>query len=139
MSGPFGTNPPRRRPLINITPLIDVMFLLLIFFMVSSTFRSEFGIDVALPTAQTAAAQERDPYEIVVREDGTIFAGQERVDLETLRARVDALLAEDAEATLVIRADREAQFQGFISVLDLVREAGGKRVLVPATPGDAGP
>ena len=59
MSGPFGTNPPRRRPLINITPLIDVMFLLLIFFMVSSTFRSEFGIDVALPTAQTAAAQER--------------------------------------------------------------------------------
>ena len=73
MDGAFGARKSRKKPAINITPLIDVMFLLIIFFMVSSTFREQLGIDISLPLAETATEQERSPYEIAVRADGTLY------------------------------------------------------------------
>ena len=76
MHGPFGSWRRKRRPNINITPLIDVMFLLLIFFMVSSTFRERLGIDIALPEAQSAREQELEPHEITVGPEGELFFGE---------------------------------------------------------------
>ena len=66
MSGTFNRPKHPRRPSINITSLIDVMFLLLIFFMVSSTFREDTGVDIRLPEAETASQQPMGAHEIVV-------------------------------------------------------------------------
>ena len=75
MDSPFGIRRHRRKPSINITSLIDVMFLLLIFLMVSTTFRHQLGIDVDLPEAGTASAQEMRPHEIVVTRNGEYYFG----------------------------------------------------------------
>ncbi|MCC6144613.1 MAG: biopolymer transporter ExbD [Candidatus Hydrogenedentes bacterium] len=131
MQGPFGTRARTRKPSINITSLIDVMFLLLIFFMVSSTFRTQSGIDVSLPESQTAASLERSEHEIVVGRDGTLHFGTEAVSPQELREQIRALFAEDPEAVLVLTADKGADFQAFIDALDIARDEGGTRVVMP--------
>lgn len=131
MSGAFNARRSRRRPIINITSLIDVMFLLLIFFMVSSTFREQYGIDVDLPEAATASQQEAEPYEIVVTSQGEYFFGQQRVDANGLREAVKTLLAEQQDARLVLRADEEADFGQVVRAIDIAREVGGRQLIIP--------
>ena len=84
MDGAFNTRRRKRRPAITITPLIDVVFLLLIFFMVSTTFGEPAAIDITLPAAETGADQERPPYEIAV----TAHSGPVRSTPARPRARV---------------------------------------------------
>jgi len=80
---------------INITPLIDVIFLLLIFFMVSSTFREHFGMEITLPEARTATEREAETQEITVSAEGDYFFGEQRVDEAGLRKAVAELLQAD--------------------------------------------
>lgn len=137
MQGPFGARARGRRPAINITSLIDVMFLLLIFFMVSSTFRAQLGIDVELPAARTAAQHERSEYEITVKHDGSYYFGADQVDPESLRERIRALMAEEPEALLVLQSDRGAAVEDFIRAMDIARDEGGTRLVLPTRPIDA--
>lgn len=135
MDRPFGGNRRRRKLAINITPLIDVVFLLLIFFMVSSTFRQAPGIAVALPQAQSAEPLVEDrPREIVVRADGTMFYGESAVDRDGLKAVLMELMAGEPAATLVLRADAEAPFQAGLVVMDVAREVGFDRLEIPTRP-----
>ena len=124
----------RRRPHINITPLIDVMFLLLIFFMVSSTFREHFGIDVTLPSAVTATEQDVSSHEITVTEAGDFFFGQQRVDEHGLRAAIVALLEDQPAAQLVLRADENADFGRVLRAIDIARDVGGSQLVIPTAP-----
>lgn len=142
MNQAFGR--PRRpsRPSINLASLIDVMFLLLIFFMVSSVFRNSAGIDITLPTATTSAEQEETPHEIFIEGDGSITFGEERgVALDALEGRMRALLEADPEARMALSGDEEADFKDFIAVVDTARRVGGKQLIIrtqmpePATPG----
>ena len=139
MSAPFNARRHRRRPSINITSLIDVMFLLLIFFMVSSTFREHFGIDVTLPEAQTAERADVTTHEITVSQEGQFYFGQRLVDEEGLRRAITDLLADDPEASLVLRADDKADFGRVIRAIDIAREVGGTRLVIPPryTPDDS--
>lgn len=130
MEGPFGIRR-RNRPAINITPLIDVMFLLLIFFMVSSTFREYLGIDIALPRAATATEHAKTPWEISVKADGTVYFAGRPATRRELRAELAALLEDDPEASLVLRADEGTPFQDVITVIDIVRDVGGARLIIP--------
>ncbi len=134
MEGAFGAKKNSRRPIINITPLIDVMFLLLIFFMVSSTFREHLGIDVTLPEATTAAEQENASHDITVQEDGSFHLGQQRVSAEELRQSLRDLLEDSPGATLVLRADEAAEFQDVITAIDIAREVGGSKLVIPTRP-----
>lgn len=131
MHGPFGSWRRKRRPNINITPLIDVMFLLLIFFMVSSTFRERLGIDIALPEAQSAREQELEPHEITVGPEGELFFGKRRVNQTELRSSLVELLAREPDAKLVLRADKQAAFQHVVSAMDIAREVGGRQLIIP--------
>jgi biopolymer transport protein ExbD len=131
MLGPFGTRARTRKPAINITSLIDVMFLLLIFFMVSSTFRAQTGIDVSLPKSLAASDLERSEHEIVVEKDGSLSFGDKPVTHEELRQQVRNLFAETPDAVLVLTADEGASFQDFIDALDIARAEGGRRVVIP--------
>ncbi|MBN2307392.1 MAG: biopolymer transporter ExbD [Candidatus Hydrogenedentes bacterium] len=131
MTAPFNARRHRRRPSINVTSLIDVMFLLLIFFMVSSTFREQFGVDVDLPAAETAARTETTTREIVVSADGTMYFGHEPVDEAGLRLAITALLKEDPEGSLVLKADEKADFGVVIRAIDIARDVGGTRLIIP--------
>jgi biopolymer transport protein ExbD len=131
MSAPFNARRHRRRPSINITSLIDVMFLLLIFFMVSSTFREHFGVDVTLPEAKTAERMDVSTHEITVSEDGQFYFGQQLVDDEGLRRGIVRLLTEDPKASLVLRADDKADFGRVIRAIDIAREVGGTQLVIP--------
>lgn len=136
MSGAFNAPRLKRRPSINITPLIDVMFLLLIFFMVSSTFREQVGIEITLPGAETATAQEVEAYEIIVDRDGQIYFGDEPVDDAGLRSALARVLKEEPAARLVLRADREADFGRALRAMDIARDVGGERLIIPTAPID---
>ena len=134
MSGPFNSPIQRRRPVINIASLIDVMFLLLIFFMVSATFRDQPGMDLTLPGAETAEGGEAPSYTVTVDREGRIFVGEDAVDEEGLRESISALLAEDPEAQFTLRADETADFGRVIRVVDIARSVGGRRVIIPTRP-----
>lgn len=131
MTQPFGARRHRRRPHINLTSLIDVMFLLLIFFMVSSTFRNGFGIEVDLPKAETSAETKSTPEEVVVDERGNYFFDGKPVDEDGLRQAIVALLQERPDATLVLRADEAADFGRAVRAIDIVRSVGGSKLIIP--------
>ena len=131
MQGPFGIWRRRRRPNINITPLIDVMFLLLIFFMVSSTFRERLGIDITLPESETATEQETGRHEISVGRDGRLFFDGARVTRVELRGGLVELLAREPAAEIVLRADKDAAFQHVVAAMDIARDVGGAKLVIP--------
>jgi biopolymer transport protein ExbD len=131
MSGCFNARRHRRRPSINITSLIDVMFLLLIFFMVSSTFRHHFGIDITLPEAETASDKEAGSHEITVNAKGEYYFGQEQVDEEGLRRLITETLRDDPDTTLILRADDAANFGNVLRAIDIARATGGSRLIIP--------
>ncbi len=136
MDGTFGRKTRRRGPIINITPLIDVMFLLLIFFMVSSTFRHNLGIDVSLPEADTATEQEMPPYEIIVRDTGEYLIGGDRnpVSLRQVREFLTQVMSREPEAAVVLQADPTADFNLVLDVIDTARKVGSKQLVIPTKP-----
>ena len=140
MSGAFNSPVHKRRPSINVTPLIDVMFLLLIFFMVSSTFKSEYAIDVTLPEAATATAEETDTHEITISESGDFYLDGVIRGVEELRADLVRLKREEPLSNLVVRTDEAARAGRLIDILDLFRELKIKRMVIPTvlreSPGD---
>jgi biopolymer transport protein ExbD len=111
--------------------LIDVMFLLLIFFMVSSTFREHLGIDITLPHAESAVEQEVETHEITVTAKGEFFFGEQLVDEAGLELSIVTLLREEPQAILVLRADEGADFGRVVRAIDITRNAGGAKLVIP--------
>ena len=136
MDGAFGLSRRKRRLLINIAPLIDVMFLLLIFFMVSSTFRETMGIDVALPDSSSAEEQAPADLRIYLDAEGQLMLEDAPApqSVEAVTARVTAFLEEHPEGWVLLNADAAAQAQRVVDVFDAVREAGGEGVILSTEP-----
>lgn len=134
MDGAFGAPRPRRRAIVNITPLIDVMFLLLIFFMVSATFREHLGIQVDLPQATTATGQEITPREIVVDAEGQYFFEGQHLDASGLEAAIAAALEEAPDDPIILSADENSRFNAYITAFDIVRRVGGGKLVVLTQP-----
>ena len=119
----------RKRVLINITPLIDVLFLLLIFFIVSSTFLEQPSITVELPSAQTASPHRIDQYVIVVGREGDIFLNDEQLTEAGLLDRLRAIYETNKNANMVLKADKIAPYGTIIAVIDAIRQCGLKKVV----------
>jgi biopolymer transport protein ExbD len=117
---------------INMGPLIDMVFLLLIFFVVTTSFVKEAGIDVQKSTAQTAEKKERGNVMIGVSADGEVYMEGKKVDVRSIRPLVERALAEDPEAGVVIVADKESDTGDVIQVMDQCRIAGAKDVSIAA-------
>ena len=109
---------------VNLTPLIDMVFILLIFFLVTASFTKESGIDVDRPTAQTAVREEQGSMIIGVSEDGEIWIDSQKIDMRAVRAHVEHLHAQNPEGTVIILADQNARTGTTVEVLDQVRLAG---------------
>jgi biopolymer transport protein ExbD len=117
---------------INLTPLIDMVFILLIFFMVTSSFVKETGVEVDRPSAATATMKQQAAILIGVTDNGEVWIDKRRVDVRAVRANVERLHAENPEGAVVIMADREAPTGVVIRVLDQSRLAGVESVSIAA-------
>lgn len=131
MTGPFNAPRRRTRPIINITSLIDVMFLLLIFFMVSSTFRDQIGLDLSLAYAQTATEQDVASHTVTIAADGTLQFQETSYDIPGLVEALQAALEEDPQSVLVVRADRQAPIGKLVEVIDVARTLEYKKMALP--------
>jgi biopolymer transport protein ExbD len=118
---------------INISPLIDLVFLLLIFFMVTTSFVKETGIDVRRPSASTATLSENGNILVAVSDKGTVHFDGKKIDLRSLRSHITRALAENPEGSVVIVADKVSYTGIVIRVMDQCRLAGAKRVSIAAS------
>jgi len=135
MTNAFNRPAKRRTPAINLTSLIDVMFLLVIFLTVSTTFRDQLGIDVSLPQAESAELTPMlEEAAIVVTAEGEYYFAGRPVDETSLRAALEGWAAREDAPSLVLRADDGASFGSVIRVLDIAREVGGTELVIPTRP-----
>ena len=119
---------------LNITPMIDMVFILLIFFAVNASFVKEAGVEIERPNARTAETQAKANIMIAVTENGEVWVDRQWVDPRSVRGHVERLHAENPEGAVVILADDDSQTGLVIEVLDQARLAGVEQVAVAATP-----
>ncbi|MCX4193083.1 ExbD/TolR family protein [Methylophaga sp. OBS1] len=117
---------------INMTPLIDMVFILLIFFIVTTSFVKETGVDVNRPTAKTAVKKERANILISIRANDEIWMDKRQIDRRAVRANVERMHAENPEGSVIILADEEAKTGLLIEVMDQARLAGVSNVSIAA-------
>lgn len=124
-----------RKVQIDITPLVDVVFLLLIFLMVSSTFVEQPGIKLALPSAKTAKSERVEDLVIMITKNGKIFLNQKLLDRKDLAEELKKEVAKSSQKTVILKADREVSHGDVVTVMDLARRSGIKRLVVGTRPG----
>lgn len=117
---------------INMTPLIDMVFILLIFFIVTTSFVKETGVDVNRPTAKTAVKKERANILISIRANDEIWMDKRQIDRRAVRANVERMHAENPEGSVIILADEAAKTGLLIEVMDQARLAGVANVSIAA-------
>lgn len=117
---------------LNIAPLIDMVFILLIFFLVTTSFLKETGVDISRPTAATAVTKTKTTILIGVTKDGTVHIDRRQVDVRAVRANVERALAENPEGNVVIVADKESLTGLVIKVMDACKLAGAPNVSIAA-------
>jgi biopolymer transport protein ExbD len=117
---------------LNIAPLIDMVFILLIFFLVTTSFVKETGIDVNRPTASTAVSESKATILIGINADNRIFIDHREVDVRAVRANVERALAENPEGAVVVVADQASSTGTAIQVMDGCRMAGAQNVSLAA-------
>lgn len=113
---------------IDISPLIDVVFLLLIFFIVTTVFVKETGVEVSKPRAATSEDLERQAILIAVTAESRVWQGGREIGQDGVRAVVAALLEETPETPVIIRADSATPTQATVNVIDSAKLAGATSV-----------
>jgi biopolymer transport protein ExbD len=117
---------------VNLTPMLDVVFIMLIFFIVTASFVKEAGIDVTRPPAATAERKERGNILIAITQDNKIWIDRRPVDPRALRANIERLHAENPQGSVVIQADTKSEKGLLVKVMDAARLAGVKSVALAA-------
>ncbi len=128
----FNQTPAEEEPAIDITPMLDVVFIMLIFFIVTATFVKESGIDVNRPDAATATKQEKANILIAISANNTIWLDRRQIDIRSVRPNIERLHAENPQGTVVIQADKESKTDTLIQVMDAARQAGVYNVAIAA-------
>lgn len=131
----------KRKPLendddvdLNITPMLDIVFIILIFFVVSTSFVKESGVEVSRPGAHTSERKERGNIMVAITADNAIWVDKREVDIRAVRANIERLRAENPEGAVVIQADRNSRSGLLVQVIDQARMAGVSDVSVAADP-----
>jgi biopolymer transport protein ExbD len=111
---------------VDLTPMLDVVFIMLIFFIVTASFVNESGLNVARPPTTDQPPPEMENKNIVfnVTESGDIMFEGRRIDVRSVRANVERVHAENPQAKVIISAEPEAQTEVFVQISDQAREAG---------------
>ena len=117
---------------VNLTPMLDVVFIMLIFFIVTASFVKEAGIDVNRPSAATAERKEKGNILVAISENYQIWIDRRQVDPRALRANIERMHAENPNGAVVIQADEESKNKLLVQVMDAARMAGVKNVSIAA-------
>ncbi len=117
---------------VNLTPMLDVVFIMLIFFIVTASFVKEAGIDVSRPPAATAERKERGNILVAITENDQIWMDRRQVDPRALRANIERLHAENPQGSVVIQADKNSKNGLLVMVMDAARLAGVSNVALAA-------
>lgn len=118
----------------NITPMLDVVFILLIFFIVTANFIKEPGLEINRPDSETAEVTENAAILIAIGSAGEIYMDGRRIDVRQVKANVLKLLADNPQGTVVIQADETASADAIIQVMDGARDAGVFDISLAAEP-----
>jgi len=117
---------------VNLTPMLDVVFIMLIFFIVTASFVKEAGIDVSRPDAATAERKERGNILVAISETGQIWIDKRHVDIRAVRANIERMAAENPQGSVVIQADENSKNGILVQVMDAARLAGVEQVSIAA-------
>ena len=115
---------------IDLTPMLDVVFIMLIFFIVTASFIKEAGIEINKPPATTAEKQDKANILIAISADGQIWIDRRRIDIRNVRANIERLHAENPQGSVVIQADKDSTNEKLVLVMDAAREAGVYNVAI---------
>jgi biopolymer transport protein ExbD len=117
---------------IDLTPMLDVVFIMLIFFIVTAVFVKEAGVSVVKPEAETAVLQKQVSIMVAVTKNDEIHINRNEVALDSVRTTVEKLHAENPKGTVAIQADVEAKAGLVMKVYDAVRDAGVEKIAIAA-------
>ena len=118
----------------SVSSLTDIVMLLLIFFLLSSSFVTQPGIKVQLPKAETGETPHDQNITITITEKGQLFLNSKQVTLETLGQRLDAALRANKDRVVVIRADKSVTLQNTVQVIDIAKAVGANRFMIATSP-----
>lgn len=115
---------------LNITPLIDIVFLLLIFFMLSSRFITEPGIKITLPAAITGKLHSENEIIVFIASDDKLYLNEKKVNLEYLLNKLRVKLAGAKKKTVIIKADAKVDLGLAVKVMDIARQAEAEGLII---------
>ncbi len=121
---------------LDITPLVDVIFLLLIFFMLSSSFIFQPGIDVSLPKVEQSVANKEENMVVTLTKENQIFYNNERTTLEGLSRRMRATARKNPQGVLIIKADTDARHGSVVEIMNIARQSGIDNMAIATQPKD---
>jgi biopolymer transport protein ExbD len=117
---------------IDLTPMLDVVFIMLIFFIVTTSFVKEAGIEVLKPKAAKTKSEPSATIFVAIRGNGEIWLDKRAVDVERVGATIEKLLAESPTDTVIVQADKEAKHGVVVSVMDQIKLAGIDKISIAA-------
>lgn len=120
----------KEAPRVDLTPMVDVVFLLLIFFMISTTFVETQGLSIKLPKASAAKIEQSKDVQVYLSKEGEIFLQEEKLSLDQLRARLVGYADDSGQMMFLLMADREAQHGGVVQLMDLAKKAGFEKLAI---------
>jgi len=115
---------------IDMTPMLDIVFIMLIFFIVTTTFVKEAGVEINRPQAQTAKAEESQGVRLAITAEGTIWLDKQQLDMRMIRPTLERLKVDQPDLGVMVQADRAAQTGVLIEVLDILKLMGIEQVAV---------
>ncbi|HEC16417.1 MAG TPA: biopolymer transporter ExbD [Sedimenticola sp.] len=118
---------------LDIAPLIDIVFLLLVFFMLTSTFMIPEAIELELPESGSATATDITPITVSLNQSGQIALNGEAIELDRLKEAVEPLLEQDAGTPITLKSDAHTKVQQLLAVMDEIRSAGGTNIALATT------
>lgn len=124
----------REEAQIDLTSMLDIVFIMLIFFIVTSTFARESGVEIDRPAASNVSAQAATSLMVAVTEDNQIYIDNARIDPERVEATLSRLSTEQTDVSLVIQADKRAYSGTVVTVLDAAKGAGITQIALSAEP-----
>ena len=124
-------NKQREEPRLDMTPMVDVVFLLLIFFMISTTFVESPGISIKLPESSSQTI-DREPKEIKVylSQEGDIYHGEKKISIDDFRGLLAEHQADAKQTTVLLLADQESRHGKVVILMDLARDAGFTKLAI---------
>ncbi len=123
----------KKKSSINIIPMIDVIFFLLVFFMLFTTFRTTpEGIDMQLPKAVTATEQNTENFIVQIDSEGNYYYGDQTLELNQIISEAELANSENTNLTIVISADKNTRYENVVSLMDGMRNVGITRLALAA-------